>query len=302
VGDLVKALILGVTGQDGSYLAEHLAGQGHEMYGLIRGESNPRREWIVELVPGIRLLDGDLLDQGSLQRAIAACEPDEVYNLAACSAPATGWSQPLLMAEVTGLGVLRLLEAVRQVAPTARVLQAGSIAQHGPYGAAKTYASAICADYRARGTHVTQVVMGGHHSPRRGVEFFSRKVTRAVARISAGLQGQLTLGSLARAQDWGSAPNFVEAMPVALRHGPDDYIISTGEPHTAQRWVERAFAAAGLDWAEHVKSDPALSQPTDVPTLTARPDLRLLDEWTPDTAFDALVWRMVDADMAKVSR
>ena len=296
----MRALIFGCTGQDGSYLAEQLAAGGHEVHGAVRGQRTDRRDWLARLVPAIRLHEADLLDQSSLDRVVAEVAPDEVYNLAAVSAPALGWSQPLLMAETTALGALRVLEAVARHAPGGvRLVQAGSLATHGPYGAAKAYAQALAADYRARGVRVSTAVFGGHHSPRRGREFFGRKVTLAAARIALGLQGQLELGPLDRSQDWGWAEDFTRTLPMLARDlEPGDYIVSTGEPHTSREWVEQAFAAAGLDWSEHVKYDPGLAQPTDVPTLTALPDPRLVTAgWTPRRDFAALAGVMVANDL-----
>lgn len=294
----MRALITGVTGQDGSYLAEVLAGRGYEVYGLIRGQDNPRRDWLKDLVPGIRLLDGDLLDQTSLNNAVDQARPDEVYNLGAISSPGMAWAQPTVTAEVTGLGVLRLIEAVRLITPGARIVQASSIANHGPYGAAKLFAGAICADYRSRGMHVSCAVFGGHHSPRRGRTFFSRKVTAAVARIAAGQQDVLSLGALSRVQDWGRADDFMAALPQLAGLDPDDYIMSTGDPHSVKDWVSAAFAVAGLDWEQHVRFDDGLGNVTDVPMLTAQPDPRL--GWAPQSDLDDLVKWMVTADMEAI--
>jgi GDPmannose 4,6-dehydratase len=291
----MRALITGITGQDGSYLAEYLAAAGHEVFGLVRGQSLERRDRLTALVPTATLIEGDLLDSGSLANAVAEAAPDVIWNLAAISAPAACWSQPVVAGEVNGLGFLRLLQAVRQMAPKARVVQAGSIARHGQYGAAKDYATAIAADYRLRGMHVSVAVMAGHHSPRRGTEFFSRHVSRAAARIAAEpLSGKVNLGWLGRDQDWGWAPNFAQGLAAVADADPGDYTLATSDPHTCQEWVEECFAAAGLDWVEHVVIDAARSQPTDVPTLTADPDPRL--PWEPVRDFPGLARWMVRAD------
>lgn len=292
----MRALITGVTGQDGSYLAELLAGRGYKVFGLVRGQNNPRTGWITGLVPSIHLIEADLADQTSLIAAVAEAEPDEVYNLAGVSAPGLAWRQPALAADITGVGVLRLLEAVRLVRPQARMVQASSLATHGPYGAAKLYAHAIAGDYRGRGLHVSTAILGGHHSPRRGSEFLSRRVTRAVARIAAGDRTPLRLGLLDRSQDWGHAADFVYAMSLIAQREPGDYVVSTGDPHTCEEWVETAFAVAQMDWREHVELDEGLSQPTDVAVLSASPDERLLP-WTPVRDFTGLVTDMVAADM-----
>jgi GDPmannose 4,6-dehydratase len=297
-GVSVRVLITGVTGQDGSYLAEQLYGCGYEVFGLIRGQNNPRQEWIKKLVPSITLIEGDLLDQSSLYSALSIAMPDEIYNLAAISAPALGWKQPILTAEVTGLGTLRLLEAMTVVSPQAHFLQASSLALHGPYGAAKTFAQAIVRDYRERGYHASDIVMGGHHSPRRGTEFISRKVTRAAAMISVGKQSSLALGPLDRVQDWGWAPNFTRAMREITRRTPDTYVVSTGDPHSAKEWVQTAFECVNLDWQDYVVQDNAYRQPTDVPTLTAQPDIRL--DWRPDRDFKGTIMAMVLADLQEV--
>lgn len=290
----MKVLITGVTGQDGSYLAQHLTNKGYEVWGLIRGQDNPKLAWLETLVPTINIVQGDLLDELSLYNALCGIQPDEVYNFAAVSSPGLAWQQPVLTAETTGIGALRLFEAVRKCSPKARVFQAASIANHGPYGAAKLFAQTVAADFRARGLHVSCAVFGGHHSPRRGVSFFARKVTSAVARISAKGHGSLTLGSLARSQDWGWAPDFVEQLPFLLSLEPDDYVMSTADPHSAREWVEQAFAVKDLDWQDWVKFDASVGNVTDVPALTAAPDVRLL--WQPNQDFEGLIRWMVEDD------
>jgi GDPmannose 4,6-dehydratase len=292
----VRTLITGITGQDGSYLAEQLVDAGHDVFGLVHGQDVARRRRISLLVPSATLVEGDLLDSGSLYRAVDQARPDVVYNLAALSAPSASWSQPILAGEVTGLGFLRLMEAVGAVAPEARVVQAGSIALHGPYGAAKSFASAIAADYRSQGMCVSVAVMGGHHSPRRGREFFTRTVTAAVARIFTDpLSGGMSLGWLGRFQDWGWAPDFTKAMQLVADAEPGEYTLSTGDPHSSQDWVAEAFSVVGLDWRDWVTLDTSRSQPTDVPMLTAEPDKRI--DWQPRTDFSGLARWMVESEL-----
>jgi GDPmannose 4,6-dehydratase len=293
----MRSLITGVTGQDGSYLAQLLHSQVHEVYGLLRGQDHPRADWITKLVPGITLLSGDLLDESSLRAAVGACNPDWVFNLAAVSSPTLAWKQPVLTGEVTGLGALRLFEAVHRVAPLAHVVQASSIAQHGPYGAAKLFAHAVAVDYRERGLHISCAVFGGHHSPRRGKSFFTRKVTAGVAAIVRGEADHLELGWLDRKQDWGNAQDFVAQLPgIAESLPPSDYVMSTGDPHSSREWVEQAFACVDLDWEKYVRTNTALGNVTDVATMTADPDPRL--EWEPDCDFAGLVRWMVESETA----
>lgn len=292
----MRALITGVTGQDGSFLAEHLVANGYEVWGLLRGQDNPRTEWIKKLTDyRVKLVSGDLLDEHSLHAAVAEARPDEVYNFAAISSPNLAWKQPVLTGEVTGLGALRVFEAVRIKAPDARVVQASSIANHGPYGAAKLFAHTVAQDYRSRGLHVSCAIFGGHHSPRRGPSFFARKVTLGAAMIARKHSSRLDLGSLARVQDWGRAPDFVAQLPRLAKLDADDYVMSTGDPHSAEEWVSTAFSVVDLDWREYVHINEALGNVTDVPTLTAQPDPRL--EWKPDTNFVRLIKWMVEADL-----
>lgn len=292
----MRALITGVTGQDGSYLAQQLTGDGWDVIGMIRGQRTDRREWLAKLAPQLLFISGDLTDSASLYNAVDAVNPDVVFHFGAQSAPATGWQQPIMTADVTGLGTLRLLDAVARCAPDAAVVAAGSLATHGPYGAAKTFARAICADYRQRGARVSMAVFGGHHSPRRGPEFLARKVTRAAARIAAGQQHTITLGSLERRQDWGWSPDFTVVLPRLLDLPPDDYVMSTGVPYSTQDWVAMAFAAVDLDWRDHVVSDTGCDQPTDVPILSAPPDPRLC--WKPRVDIAELAEWMVREESA----
>jgi GDPmannose 4,6-dehydratase len=296
-GGRVRALITGITGQDGSHLAQLLTAGGHEVWGTVRGHATERRDRLAALVPTATLIEADLLDQASLTRAVAESAPDVVFNLAGVSAPALAWAQPTLASDVIGLGFVRVLEAVRYAAPRARVVQAGSLATHGVYGAAKAYTHAVAADYRAQGASVTVAVLGGHHSPRRGREFFARKVTAAAARhYRDPAAPKLELGWLGRSQDWGAAPTFVHALALLAELPPGEYSVSTGDPHTSAAWVEAAYAAVGLDWRDYVTVS-GQSQPTDVPTLTAAPDERLLAAgWDPTAPFAGLAAWMTLAE------
>lgn len=292
---MTRVLITGV-GQDGSYLAEQLIADGDEVWGLMRGHDNPRQEALHQLIPQLRFINGDLLDERSLHVAISAVEPDVVYNFAAISSPGLAWEQPILTAEVTGLGALRLFEAVWRQKPDTRIVQAASLATHGPYGAAKLFAQTVAADYRSRGLHISCAVFGGHHSPRRGKSFFARKVTSTAAAIKQGTANRLTLGALDRVQDWGMAPDFMAQMSRLACLDPDDYVMSTGDPHSAVEWVEQAFATVDLDWRDYVDYDQRSGNVTDVPSITAIPDPRL--NWTPDCDFKGLIQWMVEADLA----
>lgn len=292
----MRVLITGATGQDGSYLAETLCADGHQVWALIRGQDNPKAAWLQTIAPNIHLIAGDLTDSMAVRAAVRLTQPDVVYHLGAISSPGLAWGQPELTVNVTGTGALRLLQAVWEYAPHARVLQACSIAEHGPYGAAKAFARIVGQDYRARGLHVTNLVFGGHHSPRRGPSFFARKVTQAVAEFVNGKRVEpLTLGSLARVQDWGNAADFIRQLPHVATLPPDDYVMSTGDPHSAEDWVETAFRMYGLNYRDHITQDPTAGNVTDVPTLTALPDPRI--DWTPDRDFDALIKWMVEADL-----
>ncbi|HEY3368236.1 MAG TPA: GDP-mannose 4,6-dehydratase [Symbiobacteriaceae bacterium] len=311
-----KALITGVTGQDGSYLAEFLLERGYEVTGLRRRTSLPVSERIRHLT-ALRLEDGDLLDQASLIRVLEKVRPDEVYNLAAQSFVGTSWRQPLLTGEVTGLGVTRLLEAIRTVNPTIRFYQASSSEMFGqvqetpqtettpfyprsPYGVAKAYGHWITVNYReSYGIHACAGILFNHESPRRGSEFVTRKITREVARIKMGLAGELRLGNLEARRDWGFAGDYVRAMWLMLRQPqPDDYVIATGETHSVEEFVALAFAHVGLNWRDYVVIDPALFRPADVGLLLgdAGKARRILG-WEPTVPFADLVRMMVDGDL-----
>lgn len=314
----LRVLITGVTGQDGSYLAEQMTAAGHEVHGLVRGQANSRLPWLRSLVPSLNIIGGDLLDTGSLHRALALAQPDVVFHLAAVTFVGVSWDQPSLFAEVTGLGTLRMLEAIRAVNPAIRLVQASTSEMFGaspppqnegtpflprsPYAAAKVLAHQMVSCYRdAWGLHASAAIMFNHESPRRGEEFVTRKVSAAVARIAAGKQHVLTLGRLDTSRDWGWAPDFMRALPViAAQDEPGDYVIAAGQSATVAQMCETAFAAAGLDWQEHVISDPALHRPADVEALQgdASKAARVLG-WKPEMTFREVVARMVEHDMAR---
>jgi GDPmannose 4,6-dehydratase len=317
-----KALVTGITGQDGSYLTELLLSKGYEVTGVVRRASTDHYERIDHLQsePRLRLVDADLLDPSSLVAALEVSQADEVYNLAAQSFVPTSFSQPVLTAEFTAVGVARLLEAVRQVRPRARFYQASSSEMFGkvretpqseetrfhprsPYGVAKVYGHWITVNYReAYGMHGSSGILFNHESPRRGLQFVTRKITHAVARIRAGLQDKLVLGNLEARRDWGYAGDYVEAMWLMLQQEqPDDYVIATGQTHTVQEFCELAFGHADLDWRQHVVSDQKLRRPAEVDLLLgdAGKAARQLG-WRPKVDFTTLVKMMTDADLAAV--
>jgi GDPmannose 4,6-dehydratase len=314
----MRALITGVTGQDGSYLAEQLTGVGHIVYGLVRGQPTAKWAQVQGLAPGLRLLQGDLLDQPSLQAALHVAQPDVVFNLGALTSIGMSWGQPIVMSEVTGMGCLRLLEAVRAAAPAARVVQASSADMFGlvtscpqdestplkprtPYGVAKAFAHETVASYReAYGMHASTAILFNHVSPRSAEELIVRKVTAAAARIAAGRQDKLTLGRVDARRDWGWAPDFTRALPLIAEHDtPGDYVLATGESHSVMELVEAAFAAAGITTGPHLESDPALLRPGD--TDERRGDYSkasALLGWEPSVLFGEIVTRLVASDMA----
>lgn len=317
-----RALVTGITGQDGSYLAEFLLSQGYEVHGMIRHASITQLERIEHIRAQIELHQGDLLDQSSMVKMVDAVRPHEVYNLAAQSFVPTSFSQPLLTAEFTGLGVMRMLEAIRQVDRTIRFFQASSSEMFGrvreepqtektpfwprsPYGAAKAYGHWITVNYReSYQMFACSGIAFNHESPRRGLEFVTRKVTAAVARIKLGLEDKLHLGNLDAERDWGFAGDYVEAMWLMLQQDePDDYVIATGVKHSVRHLVEVAFERAGLDWTQHVVQDPAFLRPADVNLL--RGDATKAREklgWRPKVSFEELVAMMVDADLERLAR
>jgi GDPmannose 4,6-dehydratase len=316
-----KALITGVTGQDGSYLAELLLAKGYEVVGVVRRTSHHSYERIEHLLDRIEVVAADLLDQHSLTVVLQDSRPDEVYNLAAQSYVPTSWTQPVLTGEFTALGVTRILEAIRLVHPTARFYQASSSEMFGkvsetpqredtsfyprsPYGVAKVYGHWITVNYReSYGLYAVSGILFNHESPRRGIEFVTRKVTDAVARIKLGLAQELRLGNLEARRDWGFAGDYVDAMWRMLQQEqPQDYVIGSGETHSVRELVELAFAHVGLDYRKHVISDPKFYRPAEVDLLLADPSKARRElGWAPKVGFAELVAMMVDADLERLS-
>jgi GDPmannose 4,6-dehydratase len=316
-----RALITGITGQDGSYLAELLLEKGYEVFGMTRRASTENVERIAHLTDRIRLVQGDLLDPHSLVSALRTAEPAEVYNLAAQSFVPTSWNQPVLTAEFTAVGVTRMLEAVRTVDPNIRFYQASSSEMFGkvrevpqneetpfyprsPYGVAKTYGHYITVNYRESfGLYAVSGILFNHESPRRGLEFVSRKISDGVARIKLGLTDELVLGNLDAERDWGFAGDYVDAMwRMVQQDEPGDYVVATGQPHSVRKFVETAFAHAGLDPERHLKTDPEFLRPAEVDHLVgdASKAKRELD-WEPRHSYNDLVEMMVDADLSRLS-
>ncbi|MEW1720430.1 GDP-mannose 4,6-dehydratase [Streptomyces sp. NPDC093109] len=328
-----RALITGITGQDGSYLAEHLLAEGYQVWGLIRGQANPRKSRISRLASNLSFVDGDLMDQASLVSAIDTVQPDEVYNLGAISFVPMSWQQAELVTEVNGMGVLRVLEAIRMVSGLGgsqrndghgqiRFYQASSSEMFGkaaetpqrettlfhprsPYGAAKAYGHFITRNYRESfGMYAVSGMLFNHESPRRGAEFVTRKISLAAAGIKLGLQDKLRLGNLSAVRDWGFAGDYVRAMHLMLQADePDDYVVGSGAMHSVRDAVRIAFDHVGLDWQEHVVIDPELVRPAEVEILCAdshRARGRL--GWRPTVDFPALMRMMVDADLEQVAR
>jgi GDPmannose 4,6-dehydratase len=317
-----RALITGITGQDGAYLAEFLLDKGYEVHGMVRRASTETFERINHLHDRLRLHQADLLDQLSLVRLIEKTAPDEVYNLAAQSFVPTSFEQPLLTGEFTALGVTRMLEAIRAVNTNIRFYQASSSEMFGkvqqepqteltpfwprsPYGVAKVYGHWITINYReSYGIFATSGILFNHESPRRGKEFVTRKISDGVARIKLGVQQQLRLGNLDAQRDWGFAGDYVRAMWLMMTHtAADDYVVATGQKHSVREFVELAFSHVGLDWRKHVVVDPEFQRPADVHTLCgdAR-KIRTALGWQPLVSFGELVRMMVDADLARVEK
>jgi GDPmannose 4,6-dehydratase len=313
----VKALITGVSGQDGYYLAGQLLEQQVDVWGLVRGRPGPARTQLRADLPGLRLVEGDLLDQSSLQTVLHDLRPQVVYNLGAITFVGSSWAQPALMSEVTGLGVLRLLEAIRHVDPTVRLVHASSSEMFGdvrdtpqnertpmsprsPYGVAKAFAHHTIVNYReSYGIHASAAIMFNHESPRRGAEFVTRRVTKAAAEASRNRSLRLALGNLDARRDWGWAPEFMTALPlIAGRDEPGDYCLATGESHSVAELCEEAFNVVGLDWRDHVVSTPERFRPADVELLCgdASKALRVLG-WEAQVRFKDIVRRMVEADL-----
>ncbi len=315
------ALITGITGQDGSYLAELLLSEGYEVHGVVRRSSTDTYSRIKHLQDKVTLHSGDLLDSRSLENIVRNVKPTEVYNLAAQSFVPTSWTQPMFTAEATGTGVLRMLEAIRAVDSKIRFYQASSSEMYGkvhetpqrettplhprsPYAVAKCYGHYITINYReSYDMFCVSGILFNHESPRRGIEFVTRKITDAVARIKLGMQKELRLGNMAAKRDWGFAGDYVRAMWLMLQQStPDDYVIGTGETHTVEEFVQIAFNHVGLNWQDHVVIDPKFFRPAEVDLLLADPTKAKLDlGWDPEVYFEGLVKMMVDADLAALS-
>jgi GDPmannose 4,6-dehydratase len=317
-----RALITGITGQDGSYLAELLLEKGYEVHGMVRRSSTETFQRLEGIRDDITLHTGDLLDQRSLVDVLRACSPEEIYNLAAMSFVAASWSQPVLTAEFTATGVTRMLEAMREAAPEARFYQASSSEMFGkvlevpqrettpfyprsPYGVAKCYGHFITVNYReSYDLFAASGILFNHESERRGLEFVTRKVTHAAAAIKLGRQQELALGNLDAERDWGYAKDYVEAMWLMLQHDePDDFVIATGEAHSVRELVDVAFDQVGLDPSEYVRTDPRFLRPAEVEHLVGDPSkAREKLGWEPHTSFEDMVRLMVDSDLDMLQR
>lgn len=314
-----KALITGITGQDGSYLADLLLSKGYEVTGMVRRASTETFDRIAHIRDRIRLEQGDLLDQFSLVKILQQVQPDEIYNLAAMSFVPTSWNQPVLTGEFTALGVTKLLEAMRMVCPKARFYQASSSEMFGkvvetpqsertpfyprsPYGVAKAYGHFITVNYReSYNLFACSGILFNHESPRRGKEFVTRKITDAVARIKLGSQQELRMGNLDAKRDWGFSGDYVRAMWMMLQQdAPSDYVVATGETHSVREFLEIAFSHVGLDYTEYVVTDPAFMRPAEVDLLLGdSTKARTTLGWVPQVSFRELVTMMVDADLAR---
>ncbi len=319
--DRKVAFITGITGQDGSYLAELLLSKGYKVFGMVRRASVDKYERISHIMDKIELIQGDLLDQYSLISALKKAQPTEVYNLAAQSFVPTSWAQPVLTSEFTAIGVTRMLESIRLVDPKIRFYQASSSEMYGkvlevpqseatpfyprsPYGVAKAYGHYITVNYReSYNLFAVSGILFNHESPRRGLEFVTRKVTDGVARIKLGLSKELRLGNLDAQRDWGFAGDYVEAMWLMLQQDtPDDYVIATGETRTVKELVQIAFDHAGMDWEKHVKLDPAFIRPAEVDLLIGDPaKAKNKLGWAPKVSFEQMIRMMVDSDVARLS-
>lgn len=316
------AIITGITGQDGSYLAETLLAKGYQVVGMVRRSSTVTFERIQHIQDDLNLIQGDLHDQSSLVDVVEQYHPDEIYNLAAQSFVPTSWNQPVLTGEVTALGVTRILEAIRLVNPKTRFYQASSSEMFGkvrevpqrettpfyprsPYGVAKVYGHWITVNYReSYNLYACSGILFNHESPRRGLEFVPRKISNGVARIKLGKAKELRLGNLESRRDWGFAADYVEGMWLMLQQEqPDDYVLGTGETHSVREFCEAAFGHVGLDYRDYVVQDPRFYRPAEVDLLVADPSkARQKLGWQPQVAFDELVHLMVDADMKRVAR
>ncbi len=313
------ALITGITGQDGQYLAEFLIAKGYKVYGMVRGQHNPKQELVSQQIPALEFVDGDLLDQSSLMAALEYTQPDEVYNLGAISFVPLSWKQPVLTCEITGLGAVRMLEAIRQTNPRIRYYQASSsemfgkvrevpqteltpFAPRSPYGYAKALAHYATVNHReSYGMFAVSGILFNHESPRRGLEFSTRKISDGVARIVAGKQSEIVMGNMTSKRDWGFAGDYVRAMWLMLQQDePDDYVVATGETHSIEEFATRAFAEVGLDWRDYVRSDPKFFRPAEVDHLIGKAEKaeRALG-WEPTVDFSGLVRTMVQADLVR---
>lgn len=317
-----KALITGITGQDGSYLAEFLLSQGYEVYGMVRRTSTVRYERIRHIQDDITLVQGDLSDQTSLNRAIADVMPDEVYNLAAQSFVPTSWNQPAFTGDVTAIGVTRMLEAVHTIKPDARFYQASSSEMFGkvreklqnedtpfyprsPYGVAKVYGHWITVNYReSYDLYAVSGILFNHESPRRGLEFVTRKVTYNAAKIKLGMADELRMGNLEAQRDWGYAPDYVQAMWLMLQQdNADDYVVATGKTHTVQRLLEVAFDCIDLDWKNYYVQDPQFMRPAEVDLLIGDPaKAHAKLGWEPEVSFEEMIQIMVEADIERLKK
>ena len=317
-----SALITGINGQDGSYLTELLLSKGYKVFGMVQRFATDPYENIRHLLPDITIVMGDLADFGSLVRAVQVSQPDEVYNLAAQSFVKASWDLPELTGDITGVGVTRMLEAIRIVKPEAKFYQASSSEMYGkvlespqseatgfyprsPYGVAKVYGHFITLNYReSYNMFACSGILFNHESPRRGREFVTRKIAEGVAKIKLGLAKELKLGNLEAKRDWGFAGDYVEAMWLMLQQDKaEDFVVGTGENHSVQEYVEMAFAHVGLDWQEYVKQDEAFMRPAEVDTLLANPEkAKKVLGWEPKVSFAELVKMMVDSELELLKR
>jgi GDPmannose 4,6-dehydratase len=315
-----SALITGITGQDGSYLAEFLLAKGYSVHGIVRRSSSSNLQRIGHLLDRVTLHHADLLDQSSLMTTLDQCRPDELYNLGAQSFVPTSWSEPVLTAEITGLGVTRLLDAIRAVDPNIRFYQASSSEMFGrvqetpqrettpfwprsPYSVAKVYGHWITVNYReSYDLFACSGILFNHESPRRGIEFVTRKITNTVAQIKLGLATELRLGNLQARRDWGFAGDYVQAMWLMLQQDrPEDYVVGTGETNRVEKFVQAAFGHVDLDWRDYVVVDPKFYRPAEVDLLVADPSKARTDlGWEPSVKFDELVAMMVNSDLKEL--
>jgi len=312
-----RALITGIIGQDGSYLAEFLLGKGYEVFGLVRRSSTINYERIRHIQDQINLISGDILDQTSMTRAISEVRPQEVYNLAAQSFVQTSWTQPVFTGDVTGLSVTRVLDAIRTVDPAIRFYQASSSEMFGkvqevpqreetpfyprsPYGVAKVYGHWITVNYReSYNMHATSGILFNHESPRRGIEFVTRKISYHVAKIKMGLANELRIGNLDAQRDWGFAGDYVQAMWLMLQQDtPEDFVVATGQTHSVERLLNVAFGSVDLDWKQYTVQDERFMRPAEVDLLVGDPSkAKKILGWEPQVSFEQLIQMMVEADI-----